>query len=129
MKFQSSAILLVSAFTTATAFVPQQRPQRVAVQVPITPNPRTGKLFADNNNAPNVDRMKQIIQEEAADANMMKAAAEQMKNLTPAQIDMMIRDMEQMNPIMKQGLKALGMDPEAMKQTMKMMKGTWRVIY
>ena len=124
MKFRSSAILLVSAFATATAFVPQQGPHRVAVQVPVTLSTRTGKLFADNSNAPNVDRMKQIIQEEAADANMMKAAAEQMKNLTPAQIDMMIRDMEQMNPIMKQGLKALGMDPEAMKQTMKMMKGT-----
>ncbi len=124
MKFQSSAILLVSAFATAAAFIPQQGPQRLAIQVLVSPSTRTGKLFADNSNAPNVDRMKQIIQEEAADANMMKAAAEQMKNLTPAQIDMMIRDMEQMNPIMKQGLKALGMDPEAMKQTMKMMKGT-----
>lgn len=47
--------------------------------------------------------MKELIQEEASDANMMKAAADQMKNLTPDQIDAMIRDMETMNPIQKQG--------------------------
>lgn len=94
----------------------------------MAPSSRTGKLFAENNSVPNVDRMKQIIQEEASDTNMMKAAAEQMKNLTPEQIDMMIRDMESMNPIQKQALKALGMDPDAMKQTMKMMKDNPQMI-
>ncbi len=114
MIYRPHAILLLSAVSTATAFVQQaQRPTSFIT-----------RLRADNND-PNVDRMKQIIQEEASDANMMKSAAEQMKNLTPDQIDSMIRDMEQMNPIQKQALKALGMDPEAMKQTMKMMKGKW----
>lgn len=127
MKFRRSTILVVSALATATtAFVQQQPQRRVTLQV--ASSTRTGRLFANNNNGPNVDRMKEIIQEEASDANMMKAAAEQMKNLTPEQIDMMIRDMEQMNPFQKQALKALGMDPDAMKQTMKMMKGTCRMV-
>jgi len=127
MKFRRATILqvLVSALASATAFV-QQSPQRMAVHV--EPIRHSSTLFADNKNVPNVDRMKQLIQEEASDANMMKAAAEQMKNLTPEQIDMMIRDMEQMNPIQKQALKALGMDPNAMMQTMKMMKDNPQMI-
>jgi hypothetical protein len=69
--------------------------------------PRSTALFADNNNnnnEPNVERMKEIIQEEASNSNMMSMAAEQMKNLTPEQIDVMVRDMETMNPIQKQGM-------------------------
>lgn len=114
MIFLRSSILLLSTLSVATSFIQKPYYQRKGASV--------STLFADRND-PSVDRMKQIIQEEASDANMMKTAAEQMKNLTPEQIDMMIRDMEQMNPIQKQALKALGMDPDAMKQTMKMMKG------
>jgi len=54
--------------------------------------------------------------------DMMKQASEQMKNLTPEQIDQMIADMENMNPIQKNALKAMGMNPDTMKETMQLMK-------
>ena len=55
---------------------------------------------------------------------MKQQAMDQMKNLTPQQIDQMLLEMETMNPIQKSALKAMGMDLEAMKSSMKMMKGT-----
>jgi hypothetical protein len=55
---------------------------------------------------------------------MKQQAMDQMKNLTPQQIDQMLQEMETMNPIQKSALKAMGMDLEAMKSSMKMMKGT-----
>lgn len=57
------------------------------------------------------------------DKTMMAQAAAQMRNLTPEQIDEMIRDMESMGPIQKNALKAMGMNPESMISSMKMMKG------
>jgi hypothetical protein len=56
--------------------------------------------------------------------SMKQQAMDQMKNLTPRQIDQMLQEMETMNPIQKSALKAMGMDLEAMKSSMKMMKGT-----
>eukprot|EP00429_Kryptoperidinium_foliaceum_P018582 CAMPEP_0176034786 /NCGR_PEP_ID=MMETSP0120_2-20121206/17198_1 /TAXON_ID=160619 /ORGANISM="Kryptoperidinium foliaceum, Strain CCMP 1326" /LENGTH=116 /DNA_ID=CAMNT_0017368129 /DNA_START=194 /DNA_END=541 /DNA_ORIENTATION=- len=56
------------------------------------------------------------------DMDMMKQASEQMKNLTPEQIDQMIADMENMNPLQKNALKAMGMNPDTMKETMQLMK-------
>lgn len=49
-------------------------------------------------------------------------AAEQMKNLKPEDIDKMLEEMENMNPIQKAALKAMGMDPEMMKKSLDMMK-------
>ena len=63
-----------------------------------------GTSGGSNGGLPNVDRMKELIKEEAFDRNMMKASAEQMKNLTPDQIDAMIREMDSMNIIQKQGM-------------------------
>jgi len=56
--------------------------------------------------------------------SMKQQAMDQMKNLTPQQIDQMLLEMETMNPVQKAALKAMGMDLEAMKSSMKMMKGT-----
>lgn len=56
------------------------------------------------------------------DAAAMKAAAEQMKSLKPGDLDKMVKEMEEMNPFQKSALKAIGMDPDAMMSTMKMMK-------
>ena len=38
-------------------------------------------------------------------------ASEQMKNLKPEDIDKMLEEIDNMNPIQKAGLKAMGMDP------------------
>ena len=41
-------------------------------------------------------------------------ASEQMKNLKPEDIDKMLEEIDNMNPIQKAGLKAMGMDPGAL---------------
>ena len=47
-------------------------------------------------------RMQEILQEEASNSNSMKAAAEQMKNLKPEDMDKMLQEMDNMNPLQKQ---------------------------
>jgi hypothetical protein len=85
--FLSSFLLYFSSWSTTDAFVHQhqQNPRGGRGRGILSSFPSNTALFADNNNnnGPNVDRMKELIQEEASDSNMMKAAAEQMKNLTP----------------------------------------------
>ena len=54
--------------------------------------------------------------------NPYNIAAEQMKNMKPEDIDRMIKEMDNMNPLQAGALKAMGMDPEMMKKTMNMMK-------
>jgi len=54
--------------------------------------------------------------------NMSAAAIDQMKNLKPEDIDKMLVEMENMNPIQKNALKAMNMDPDMMKRTMEMMR-------
>jgi hypothetical protein len=53
---------------------------------------------------------------------MAAAAAEQMKNLKPEDIDKMIEDFDNMNPLQRGALKAMNMDPDVMKKTMLMMR-------
>lgn len=53
---------------------------------------------------------------------MSNAAIEQMKNLKPEDMDRMLQEMDNMNPIQKQALKAMNMDPDMMKKTMQMMR-------
>lgn len=53
---------------------------------------------------------------------MAAAAAEQMKNLKPEDIDRMIEEFDNMNPLQRSALKAMNMDPEMMKKTMTMMR-------
>jgi len=54
--------------------------------------------------------------------SMSSAAIDQMKNLKPEDIDRMLGEMENMNPIQKSALKAMNMDPDVMKKTMEMMR-------
>ena len=42
--------------------------------------------------------------------SMSAAAIEQMKNLKPGDIDRMIKELDEMNPIQKQAMKAMNMD-------------------
>jgi len=53
---------------------------------------------------------------------MMAAAAAQMKNITPEDLDKMVSEVDSMNPLQAKALKAMGMDPEMMKKTMTMMR-------
>ena len=53
---------------------------------------------------------------------MQLDAAEQMKNIKPEDLERMTKEMENMNPLQKGALKAMGMDPEMMKKTMEMMR-------
>ena len=54
--------------------------------------------------------------------SMKAASIEQMKNLKPEDIDKMLEEMENMNPIQKQAMKAMNMDPDMMKKSMEMMR-------
>jgi len=54
--------------------------------------------------------------------SMSSAAIDQMKNLKPEDIDKMLEEMDNMNPIQKSALKAMNMDPDMMKKTMEMMR-------
>lgn len=48
------------------------------------------------------------------DDELLKQSAEQMKTMTPEDIDRMTTEMESMGPAQKAALKAMGMDPELM---------------
>ena len=54
--------------------------------------------------------------------DMSAEALAQMKNLKKEDIDKMLEEFDNMNPIQRNALKAMNMDPEMMKTTMKMMK-------
>ena len=56
------------------------------------------------------------------DPKQMKMAAEAMKNLKPDDLDRMIKEMDNMNPLQAGALKAMGMNPEMMKKTVEMMR-------
>lgn len=53
---------------------------------------------------------------------LLKWSAEQMKNITPEDINKMMTEMESMGPAQKAALKAVGMEPDLMMRSMKMMK-------
>lgn len=68
------------------------------------------------------DKLKQITQEEALNADGLKETAAKMKTMKPEDIDGMLKEMENMPAAQKEQLKSMGMDPEIMMSTMKMMK-------
>ena len=72
--------------------------------------------------APDPERMKQILQEEATNPENMKATAEMMKNLKPQDIDNMLAEMDRMPAAQKEQMKAMGMNPDIMRQSIEMMK-------
>ena len=92
----------------------------------VAPSPRVGHRNGPQTTFP--WRVLSLSTSGGSDNDMMNTmkqqAMDQMKNLTPQQIDQMLLEMETMNPIQKSALKAMGMDLEAMKSSMKMMKGT-----
>ena len=54
--------------------------------------------------------------------SMKAQSLEQMKNLKPEDIDKMLEEMENMNPLQAGAMKAMGMDPAMMKKSMEMMR-------
>jgi hypothetical protein len=112
MKF-SSAIFFLSTLSLADAFTPSFSASRsVSTVLKSTPD----------DDAVKAKRMQEIMKEETSNPFNMNAAAEQMKNIKPEDLERMVQEMETMNPIQKQALKAMGMNPEMMKKTMAMMR-------
>ena len=71
---------------------------------------------------PDPERMKQIMDEEARNPENMKASAAMLKNLSPQDIESMIREMENMPAAQRKQLEAMGMNTDLMRQSMEMMK-------
>jgi hypothetical protein len=67
-------------------------------------------------------KLQEIIKEETSSPVGMAAAAEQMKNIKLEDLERMAKEMDNMNPIQRGALKAMGMDPERMKKSMEMMR-------
>jgi hypothetical protein len=112
MKF-SSAIFFLSILSLADAFAPSFSVFR-SVSTVLRSTPGDDDVKAK--------RMQEIMKEETSNPFNMNAAAEQMKNIKPEDLERMVQEMETMNPIQKQALKAMGMNPEMMKKTMAMMR-------
>ncbi len=85
-----------------------------------------------SNNGPSeedMERMRQMMANEAMmNPEAMKQSAEQMKNMTPADMDQMLADMDRMSEDEKSKLKSLGMDVEMMKKSMSLMKNNPELI-
>ena len=81
-----------------------------------------GSHLATSPSDADADRMKAILAEETMNTANFAASARQMQNMTPEGMDQMIREMDQMSPAQLDQLKAMGMDPNLMKQSMKMMR-------
>jgi len=52
----------------------------------------------------------------------MAATAKQLQNMKPEDMDKMLAELDAMNPVQASALKALGMDPEMVMKSMKMMR-------
>jgi hypothetical protein len=68
------------------------------------------------------ERMKSILKEESMNLGNYAASAKQMQSMTPGAMDQMIIELDQMNAAQIEQLKAMGMDPDLMKQSMKIMR-------
>lgn len=67
-------------------------------------------------------KIKQMMMEESMDPASMAATADRMKNMKPEEMDVLIKEIDDMDDAQRQQLKAMGMDPTMMKMSMKMMK-------
>jgi hypothetical protein len=63
-----------------------------------------------------------MMEEESSNPTTLAESAERMKNMTPEDMATLIGEMENMDPAQKAQLKAMGMDPDTMLISMKMMK-------
>ena len=67
-------------------------------------------------------RMREILSEEASNPETLNQTAERMKNLTTNDLEDMIAQVDAMPEAQRQQLKSMGMDPDMMLQSMKVMK-------
>ena len=67
-------------------------------------------------------RMREILAEESNNPVTLDQTAERMKNLTSEDLEDMIAQVEAMPLAQRQQLKSMGMDPDMMLQSMKVMK-------
>ena len=71
---------------------------------------------------PSPEDIKRMMEAEASDPTTLAESAERMKNMTPEDMSTLIAEMENMDPVQKAQLKGMGMDPDTMLISMKMMK-------
>ena len=132
MKFSgsSTALLTLAATPLAThGFVPSVSVRTSAASSQcasslakgLSPSPLVTSSTANQRHA---SFMRMSSSSSGPDNELLKASAEQMKNMTPEDIDRMMKEMESMNPAQKAALKAMGMEPDLMMKSMKMMKSS-----
>jgi len=71
---------------------------------------------------PSPEEMRRLMEEESRNPATLAESAERMKNMTPEDMSKLIAEMENMPAEQKAQLKAMGMDPDTMLVSMKMMK-------
>eukprot|EP00594_Rhizosolenia_setigera_P005935 CAMPEP_0178949206 /NCGR_PEP_ID=MMETSP0789-20121207/5907_1 /TAXON_ID=3005 /ORGANISM="Rhizosolenia setigera, Strain CCMP 1694" /LENGTH=459 /DNA_ID=CAMNT_0020629673 /DNA_START=63 /DNA_END=1445 /DNA_ORIENTATION=+ len=83
----------------------------------------TSSLFLSSSPSDGDDETRaRIFREESLNADNLKASSEMMKNMSEQDIENMIREMDNMPAAQLNQMKAMGMDPAIMKQTMNMIK-------
>ena len=114
MKFSYlSSILFVPL---ASAFAPTP-PHGIAYH-----NTRLDQKQWELFSTPSPEDIRKIMEEESSDPSSLADSAERMKNMTPEDMKTLIEEMENMDPVQKAQLKGMGMDPDTMLISMKMMQ-------
>jgi len=84
--------------------------------------PRRGPMSLAMSSMPSPEDLKRIMDEESKNPESLADTAERMKNMSPADMETLIGEMENMPAAQKQQLKSMGMDPDSMLVSMKMMR-------
>eukprot|EP00579_Thalassiosira_antarctica_P006675 CAMPEP_0201883238 /NCGR_PEP_ID=MMETSP0902-20130614/15230_1 /ASSEMBLY_ACC=CAM_ASM_000551 /TAXON_ID=420261 /ORGANISM="Thalassiosira antarctica, Strain CCMP982" /LENGTH=437 /DNA_ID=CAMNT_0048411977 /DNA_START=28 /DNA_END=1338 /DNA_ORIENTATION=- len=117
LSVASSAILAVtlsvSSLTGSHAF--QASPNNALAQ-------RTANHATSLFSTPSAEDMRRIMEEESTNPATLAESAAAMKNMTPEDMAKLISEMEGMPEAQKAQLKGMGMDPDTMLVSMKMMK-------
>lgn len=71
---------------------------------------------------PSPEDIRRMMEAEASDPKTLAESAERMKNMSSEDMATLIAEMENMDPVQKAQLKGMGMDPDTMLISMKMMK-------
>ena len=115
MKFSYlSSILFVPL---ASAFAPSSSGSIAQYNVGVAQTQQWA-LFS----TPSPEDIRKMMEQEASDPKTLAESAERMKSMTPDDMATLIAEMENMDPAQKAQLKAMGMDPDTMMISMKMMK-------
>jgi hypothetical protein len=115
--------------TTASAFTPS----RTMLSAPAATRRCRAAAFGQrqqasrmsqdaNDEAASDERKKNILAQESLNTDNLKASAEALKNWKPQDLDRIIADVDTMPAEQAAQFRAMGMDPEIMKQSMQMMK-------